>query len=296
MENTRTAIASSDSGFSATIIVPAHNEATVIGRLLASLPREINGRAIQIIVSCNGCSDNTAQVASSYGVVVCETAIPSKIAALNAADLAAVAFPRLYIDADIEITPKAVRDIAEYLSTPGATFAAPPSRIELSGRPWLVRAYFRYWSRLMGLRAVHIGAGVYALSAKGRARFRSFPDVIADDLFVQNAFSKAERRVVQTDATVVQAPHTARALFRRRVRVCIGNMQLTSASHRGPEKAVEHGRLPWWRVILVHPQLLPDSMVYITFNILARIAAGLHQLGKAPVHWGRDDTTRPSSG
>lgn len=276
-----------NSEYAATIIVPAHNEATVIGRLLASLPREIDGRPLQIIVSCNGCNDNTAQVAASYGVTVCETTTPSKIAALNAADLAAVAFPRLYIDADIEISPKAVRDIAEYLCTPGATFAAPPSRMELNGRPWLVRAYFTYWRRLMDLREIRVGAGVYALSEAGRARFKSFPDVIADDLFVQNTFSTEERHVVHTDATHVQAPHTVRALFRRRVRVCIGNQQL---------KAGQHGRrLPWWRVIVAHPQLLPNAIVYATINLLARIAAGRQQRGNNPIHWGRDDTTRPAS-
>jgi glycosyltransferase involved in cell wall biosynthesis len=273
--------------YAATIIVPAHNEATVIGRLLASLPGQIDGRPLQIIVSCNGCSDNTAQVAASYGVTVCETATPSKIAALNAGDMAAVAFPRLYIDADIEISSRAVRDITEYLSRPGATFAAPPSQMELSGRPWLVRAYFKYWRCLMDLREIRVGAGVYALSEAGRARFKYFPDVIADDLFVQNTFSREERHVVQTDATLVQAPHTVRALFRRRVRVCIGNRQLMT-SEPGP-------RLPWWRVIVAHPQLLPNAIVYATMNLLARIAAGRQQRGNNPVQWGRDDTTRPAS-
>ena len=139
----------------------------------------------------------------------------------------------------------------------------------------------------MDLREIRVGAGVYALSEAGRARFRAFPEVIADDLFVQNTFSREERHVVQTDATLVQAPHTVRALFRRRVRVCIGNQQL---------RTTQPGRiLPWWRVIVAHPQLLPNAVVYATINLLARIAAGRQQRGNNPVQWGRDDTTRPAS-
>lgn len=44
----------------ATIIVPAHNEATVIRRCLDSL---VNQPSVdKIIVACNGCSDNTADI------------------------------------------------------------------------------------------------------------------------------------------------------------------------------------------------------------------------------------------
>lgn len=80
---------------------------------------------------CNGCSDNTAEIARRFeGVTVLESEMPSKPAALNAGDAAATRWPRLYLDADAQISPSAVRDVLDALSEGvswrhGSTFRAP---------------------------------------------------------------------------------------------------------------------------------------------------------------------------
>lgn len=283
------------SAYAATIIIPAHNEAAVIGRLLKALPGDIDGRPLQVIVSCNGCTDDTAGVALRNGALVVEVETPSKIAALNAGDAMAQAYPRLYVDADIEIAPGMVHDLVRALNQPGALCAAPPSRMELGGRPWLVSAYFCFWRQMMLARDGYVGAGVYALSREGRGRFEEFPNVVADDTFVRNLFSFNERQVVPTTPTVVQAPYTVRALFRRRVRVCIGNIQLAKRLLETSAPGLREDRVQWWRVAMTKPASIPHSLVYASFNALARMVAG-HQLRrKGPVHWGRDDTTRSTS-
>ena len=87
------------------MIIPAHNEASVIGRTLGRLDPLAPGGQVEVIVACNGRTDNTAELARGFkGVRVLDVPEPSKVAALNAADAEASRWPRLYRDADIEIT------------------------------------------------------------------------------------------------------------------------------------------------------------------------------------------------
>lgn len=283
------------SQFSACIIIPAHNEASVIGRLLKKLPSDVDGVPLQVIVVCNGCSDDSAGVARQCGAMVLEIDTPSKVAALNAGDAMASAFPRLYMDADIEISSRLVTDVVRALSVPGALCAAPPSRLRLEGRPWLVKAYLTYWRELMRMREGYVGAGLYALSREGRGRFGQFPDVIADDTFVRDLFSRDERISVQTDPSVVEAPRTLGALLRRRVRVSIGNLELESriAGELSPSKP--ESRQPWWRVLLSKPSFLPYALVYAAINTITRIQAAKLLRNRRPIAWARDETTRRTS-
>ena len=69
----------------ATVIVPAHNEATVIRQCLDSL---VNQAGLDtLIVACNGCTDDTALlVRTHYPQAIClDIATPSKVNALNEA-------------------------------------------------------------------------------------------------------------------------------------------------------------------------------------------------------------------
>src|SRR5690606_33236517 len=104
---------------------------------------------------------------------------------LNAADEVAVAFPRLYVDADITISRKTIEDLVDALADENVLYATPPATLDLAGRPWAVRAYYAVWQQVMRGRRGYVGAGVYALSEKGRRKFGRFPNLLADDLFVR---------------------------------------------------------------------------------------------------------------
>jgi glycosyltransferase involved in cell wall biosynthesis len=278
----------------ASIVIPAHNEAGVIGRLLESLPREIDGRPLEIVVVCNGCTDDTAKVARRFGAKVVEIATPSKIAALNAADEVTVAFPRLYVDADVVLTKKAVLNVIKTLSEGKVSYATLPCHLDLEGRPWTVRAYFDVWLRVMQLRVVDVGSGIYALSREGRARFDRFPNVIADDSFVRNLYTPTERLIVPTDPTIVEAPRTFQAVVRRRVRVVIGNMELAARRNRQPTGRAEVV-IAWWRAVITQPRLIPAAAVYAVANTTAYFAARRQLNSRRSIDWGRDNTTRPTS-
>ena len=42
----------------ASVVIPAHNEAAVLGRLLDALATGLGGHALEIIVACNGCAQH----------------------------------------------------------------------------------------------------------------------------------------------------------------------------------------------------------------------------------------------
>lgn len=275
----------------ASIVVPSHNEASVLGKLLSALPTNLGDRPIEIIVACNGCTDDTAVVARQHGATVVEVAEPSKILALNAGDDVATAFPRIYIDADVVVNAKTIFSLIEALKEPGILCVAPPFHMELDGRPWVVRAYHQISLRIMQMKEGYVGSGVYAVSEVGRARFGRFPNIIADDTFVRNSYARTERKVVPTDATIVQAPWTLRALFRRRVRVCVGNMQLSQAEFQTLPGRAE---LPVsrWRLAMDRPLQIPGIFVYLFVNLVALQVARWRVRRKGPINWGRDNTTR----
>jgi hypothetical protein len=286
--------ATSDDPIVASVVIPAHNEAAVIGRLLTALREGADGPGrFEVVVACNGCTDETAAIARDHGARVVETPDASKIAALNAADATATAFPRFYVDADVVLTGRAVTDVARALASPaGPLCATPPMAVELAGRPWTVRGFYDVWCRIPYLRDAHVGSGVFALSEAGRRRFDEFPEVIGDDLFVRNLFGRTERRVVATDPFVIQAPRTLQALVRRRVRIHVGNIEQSSRPELAALPGARERSSPWWRAVVSRPWLAPKAVPYAAVNAVAKLRARRLWRSSGPVAWGRDETTR----
>jgi hypothetical protein len=276
----------------ASVVVPAHDEEAVIGRLLDALSRGTEPGRIEVVVACNGCTDRTADVARARGAAVVEVPQASKVAALDAGDEAATAFPRVYVDADVVITGATVERLAAALASPGVLCAAPPLVAETVGRPWAVRAFYAVWPEIPYMRDRHVGSGVFAMSAEGRARFGRWPAIVNDDLFARALFSRNERRVVGAEPFVVQAPYSVRSLVKRRARIHAGNLQ--AAAH--PELRDLPGRRessgPWWRAVVEDPRLAPAALPYAVINGVAKVQARRQVQGNRAIAWNRDETTR----
>ena len=76
------------------IIIPAHNESVVIRQSLDGITTGDWTQDYEIIVVCNGCTDDTADIARTYpGVRVVETEIGNKANAMNLGDQHATGFP-----------------------------------------------------------------------------------------------------------------------------------------------------------------------------------------------------------
>ncbi|MFC7403018.1 WecB/TagA/CpsF family glycosyltransferase [Citricoccus sp. GCM10030269] len=210
------------------VIIPAHNEAAVISRTLAALDPVLRTGRVEVIVVCNGCTDATAELAAAVpGVQVIESPVPSKTAAMNTGDDRATQWPRVYLDADTEISPTALRKLLEQLRDP--VLAARPSfRYDDTGASLPVRAYYRARRRLPSTTRALWGAGVFGLTEAGHARFGRFPEVTADDYFVDQQFSAQEKAIVATPPVLVRTPRNVSSL-----------LQVLRRNHRGPAEQRE---------------------------------------------------------
>jgi len=275
----------------ASIVVPAHDEAAVVGRLLDGLLRSARAGELAVVVVANGCSDDTAAIARSHpGVDVIETPVASKIAALRLGDAACITFPRLYVDADVEISTEGVRALVAAVH--GQVLAAVPRReLVMAGRPWAVRAYYRVWSRLPSVRVGLFGRGVIALSEQGHTRTAALPPVVADDLWLHHAFAPVETRVVQDAVVTVHAPRRTRDLLRRRLRVVSGATEI----HAGLVPGARSSRTrPADLISLARedPGLAPALVVFLAVTLVTRVQASrATRQGRSTV-WHRDESSR----
>lgn len=276
------------------VIIPAHDEAAVIGRCLSVLLDDADPGELAIVVSCNGCRDRTASIARSFGAPVRVIEIPeaSKTAALNAAGGVAGDFPRIYLDADIDLKVDAVRRIADALSCGRALAASPEMDIDLTRSSWPVRAYYEMWQRTPYVREGMIGVGCYALSEAGRRRFDSFPGVIADDGYVRMLFQPGERVVVPGAKARVRAPRSFSDLLRVKIRSRMGQREL---KERFPElQRRETGQKRYSAALwaaLRDPRVWPSACVYLVLALTTRLVAA-RRLRTGHRVWERDLSSR----
>ncbi|MDJ0340927.1 glycosyltransferase family 2 protein [Streptomyces sp. H10-C2] len=294
------------------IVIPAHNEGRVIGRLLDSLLAESSAGEIDIVVVCNGCTDDTARVAGLRGasVRVVEIPAPSKHAALRVGDEHARGFPRLYVDADVVIGTSDVRALAHTLDNSSTLLATAPERdLPLAGCAWRVRAYYRVWQRLPAVREGLFGRGVIAVSEAGHARIAALPPLMADDLAASLAFGPDERLVVDTARVVVHPPRTWSDLIKRRIRAATSSAQLEQYQEREqiPETARAKGRsseqppaqpsartsMADLRALLrAEPRLFLGVVVFISAALVARRGSRKAIASQDFGTWLRDESSR----
>lgn len=275
------------------IIIPAHNEGTVIERCLAVLTQGAQADELEIIVVCNGCSDDTAAKATQAWeqAHIIETDIASKSHALNLGDAAASGYPRFYVDADILLPIESLRRVSAQLQQEGLYAAAPRMDIDLDGRSWFVRAFYQVWLELPYCRSGMIGSGVYALSKQGRERFTEFPTVTADDGYVRLLFSAQERRTIEDCSFTITPPRTLGGLVAIKTRAHFGNIELKARfPDLWPNEEADHqtGLL----LLLRKPKWWPALSVYIYVRFLSRWKAHWRYRFGDHAKWERDDTSR----
>lgn len=271
------------------VIIPAHNEADVIARTLTALVPLVTGTAIEVIVVANGCRDDTAIVARAFaGVTVVELERGSKTLALNAGDAIARSWPRLYLDADIEIEPVAVFALFDAFEDPAVLAARTRYSYDISGATWPVRAYYRARARIPAPPDRLWGAGGYATGETGHQRFTQFPDVTSDDCWFDEQFASEEKRVVATPPALVRTARNTGALLSVLTRQRRGYRELSVAAQT---RARGGGLLS-----SIHgPASAFDAGCYVILTLISRWRAARSRR-RGDTTWERDGSSRGTSG
>jgi glycosyltransferase involved in cell wall biosynthesis len=276
------------------VIIPAHNEEASIGRCLSALLAGARPGEFEVIVVCNGCADGTANAARAFGsmVRVIEIEIGSKIIAVNLGNKAARHYPRLYLDADLELSTRAARALFAAAADPACHAAIGRMETAVTEVPWLLRQYYAVWKRQSYLANGKFG-GAYALSEAGCRHLGVLPPVINDDEYVRRRIPLDKVRLVEGCSFTAQMPRTLGDLVAVRTRVHRGNRQLreltrASGSALPPQAGQQSLRglaATAWR----RPDLWPGLLTYVAVNAVSKLRARRQAAG-----WGRDESTRRS--
>ncbi len=274
------------------LILPAHNEERVLERNLVHLLEGLR-EDVQVLVACNGCTDATAQVARRFEprIQVLDLERPSKVGALNAADRELPGFPRVYLDADVQMDGDSVNRVIEALEA-GAVAAEPVPVLDATGAGFFVRTYYATWQALHGQKPGSVGSGVYGLSEQGRGRFGEFPELIADDAFVRAHFTPEEIMWVPGASSRVFTPRCLGDLVRIKTRSHLGNMELRQAYPELWQGKVQSGGRLSGKAARLPLRLWPALFVYVPLQIWARMRARRQAKSMAEYRWERDLSSR----
>ncbi|MGH1444741.1 MAG: glycosyltransferase [Cognatishimia sp.] len=185
------------------IIIPASNEAHWISACLEAVLASERLDGAQIIVVANGCQDKTAEISRRYSVLasekgweldVLELEIGNKLHALNVGDRAAKGDVRVYLDADVRVSPRILWQIGRALDRETPAWAS--GKLQMAAASRISRAYAKFWGKVPFMAKSVPGAGLFAVNIAGRARWQDFPDIISDDMFVRLNFAPRERLAV----------------------------------------------------------------------------------------------------
>lgn len=275
-----------------TVIIPAHNEEGYIGRCLASVLGQtlepVPSDRPRIIVAANGCSDATVTKAEAmrpaaedagWQLSVLDIEEGGKPNALNRGDAAAGPMVpgdiRVYLDADIEMEPALLAQIAFALDQNDPAYASG-RMIVTEAQNWVTRRFMNLWRKVPFMTTSGpTGAGLFAVNAAGRARWGTFPAIIADDTYVRLQFSPQER--IEVAAAYFWPPVEGfKALVKVRRRQDAGGREIRALypalfenEGKAPVRLQDHLRL-----FLGSPL---DYAVYITVMLTVKFGPGQKQ-------------------
>ncbi|RMB12281.1 glycosyltransferase [Eilatimonas milleporae] len=277
-----------------TVIVPAFNESAVIADTLTALTADARPGEFDVIVACNGCTDDTAAraAAAAPDARILDIAAASKTTALNAAIAAARRHPLVFLDADIRTSAGAVRGLVHALIWSGRALACGNARFDTARSSWAVRAFYRAWMQNPYFDDRKMG-GFFALSRAGAERIAPLPATTNDDEYIRRRLS-GETIVADEAPYRIAAPRTLANLIRVRSRVYRGNRDLERG---GGDTAFgakrRHGNSRRFAArLLARPGLWPGAAIFA----LTAVAAHLRNLtARGTPVWDRDHSNRQNA-
>ena len=144
------------------IIIPTRNEADSIGRLL---PELLTIPGVELLVVDGGSTDNTADIAKSFGVQVLSSS-PGKATQMNAGAEAAHGDILLFLHSDTKLAPGFVEQVRGTLRQPGVSAGA--FRLSIDGQgfglrviEWCVNFRSRAMQRPYGDQGIFVTKDIF---------------------------------------------------------------------------------------------------------------------------------------
>lgn len=280
---------------SLSLIIPAHNEQECIGALLTELSRLFEQLvSVEIIVVCNGCTDNSvAFIQEQYpNVCVVETSVASKVHALNLGDDKANYFPRVYLDADIYIRAEDLVTLGSELNISSQMAASPRIRFNTDNASFMVKQYYKaaYWS---DYNQFDLLSNVIALSKQGHIRLGKFPQVMADDEYLRCLFSNNEKFLSKVSTYTFYTPRNLGGLLKILSRARLGNLKLEfvlNKSAKATRSEGSKGKGNQYLRMIKQAGLL--SFVVFLFSKGISYIRSTYQYRRDINVWERDDSSR----
>jgi glycosyltransferase involved in cell wall biosynthesis len=287
-----------------TVVIPAHNEANGIERCLRAVLADQGDPALRdlvVIVIANACRDETAVRARRVDprILVIETEQGGKANAMNLGERhlreqGLDRFPRLFLDGDVELLPGTLAALVSAASGAGPKVVAAEPQFVTEGCSLLVRLFYAA-ERFNPYHASGApnGSGTYCVNAEGRARWGAFPEVLADDGFVERQFAAPERRTIRGALARVRVPRTCRALRRVSARVRLGTAELDRIA---PLRADQRAAGSTFKAVCValapDPLRWPALAVWTALKLVERLESRAVARKDGLERWQQDRTSR----
>lgn len=263
------------------VIVPVRNEAVQLAKTAPALKKALKGLPGEAIYVLNATQDNSAEIITqTFGAKVrlIELATSGKTAALRAGDAASRHSLRVYLDADITISPDIFQELLAPLMRGQADLVAPRIMVDLDALSGLALRVGRVWADQLERRP----DAFLACTAMNEAGLRSrgiWPDLLADDDWARNQISPDRRLIVTQTWIKISPPRDLLNWLKVRARWIQGSKQLRKLDPQtpSPQRVPPHGTLP-------------DLLTYYTVRVLAQLLAYFQQW--VGVDWNRDNSTR----
>ncbi|MEP2530366.1 glycosyltransferase family 2 protein [Shimia sp.] len=273
----------------ATILIPAHNEAAVIGQTLMHLACSANPGEFRVIVIANACTDATASRARSVMPTahVLETEVAGKCHALNLGFMLADRNkPVICLDADLVITSESLVALVAAMEDGQKQAACGQMDVCAAGASSVVRAYYKGWRTNPYFDCGKFG-GVFALAPEIAIQLFPLPLITADDEYVRRHVGKDRIAFVSDSRFVARAPKALNSLIQVRRRSLRGAREVSKMGLQSPERGSSVavlGRL------IRQPKHALSIGVYACVNAWVRLS--MRSSVFAAGHWERDMTSR----
>ena len=117
-----------------TVVIPAHNEGRVIRRLLEPLIKGADPGEMDIIVVANGCTDDTAEAAASFGPAVRVLTLGGRLRSAQGQPILARGDYQTWLRDESNPAPSATAAARSAAPPSGARPAVPAAPRQLEGQ------------------------------------------------------------------------------------------------------------------------------------------------------------------